>query len=76
LNAEEALCKLLVERGADASVKRNDGETALHAAALCVLLKIMMLLSSGICLKIASWISTLNILTMNLFLQTPSLLLL
>jgi ankyrin repeat protein len=32
-NGEAGLCKLLVGRGADPSVKRKDGGTALHAAA-------------------------------------------
>jgi ankyrin repeat protein len=33
-NNETELCKFLVERGADPSVKRNDGGTALDAAAV------------------------------------------
>jgi ankyrin repeat protein len=32
-NSETGLCKFLVERGADPSAKRNNGGTALHAAA-------------------------------------------
>jgi hypothetical protein len=32
-NGETGLCKFLVERGADLSAKRNNGGTALHAAA-------------------------------------------
>jgi hypothetical protein len=32
-NGETGLCKLLVERGADPSVKKNDGGIALHVAA-------------------------------------------
>jgi hypothetical protein len=32
-NGETGLCKFLVERGADPSIKRNDGVTALHGAA-------------------------------------------
>jgi ankyrin repeat protein len=32
-NGETGLCKFLVERGADPSIKRNDGGTALHGAA-------------------------------------------
>jgi ankyrin repeat protein len=32
-NGETGLCKFLVERGADPSIRRNDGGTALHGAA-------------------------------------------
>jgi ankyrin repeat protein len=35
-NGEAGLCKFLVERGADPSIRRNDGGTALHAAAQSV----------------------------------------